>query len=46
MWVVPHYNDVVAKAIQAKTLPLPEGSIIVKDNFERADAQRPRLSRP
>jgi hypothetical protein len=41
MWVVAHYNDVVSRAIQEKTLPLPEGSIIVKDNFDSGSSSKP-----
>jgi len=33
MYVVTHYNDVVASAMASKTLPLPDGSMLVKDNF-------------
>jgi hypothetical protein len=43
MWVLAHYNEVVARAIQNKTLPLPEGATIVKDNFESANADKPTL---
>jgi len=32
MWVVTYHNDVVTKAMAAKTLPLPDGAILVKDN--------------
>lgn len=32
MWVVTYHNSVVKTAIANKTLPLPDGSIIVKDN--------------
>lgn len=39
-YVLAHYNDVVAAAIAGKTLPLPDGAIIVKDNFmSPTDAQ-------
>jgi len=41
MYVVAHYNDVVATAVQAKTLPLPDGALIVKDNFAHADDKMP-----
>jgi hypothetical protein len=40
-WVVAYYNDVVGRALQAKTLPLPDGSIIAKDNLDSADAAEP-----
>lgn len=41
MFVLAHHNDVVAKAITDKTIPLPDGSIIVKDNFMKADDKMP-----
>lgn len=41
MFVVSHYNDVVGAAITSKTLPLPDGAIIVKDNFMMASDTAP-----
>jgi hypothetical protein len=41
MYVVTHHNDIVADAITNNTLPLPDGSILVKDNFPSADATMP-----
>jgi hypothetical protein len=41
MWVVTYHNDVVTKAIADKTLPLPDGSILVKDNFAKQDDAMP-----
>ena len=41
MYVLAHHNDVVGQAIADKTLPLPDGSIIVKDNFAKADDSMP-----
>jgi len=43
MWVLAYYNDVVGRAIQARTLPLPDGAIIVKDNMASADAPEPTV---
>lgn len=36
MFVVTYHNQTVAQAITAKTLPLPDGSIIVKENMAQA----------
>jgi hypothetical protein len=41
MFVLSHHNEVVTQAIADKTLPLPDGSIIVKDNFMKADDPMP-----
>ena len=38
MYVVTFHNDVVTAAINAHTLPLPDGALIVKDNKMKADA--------
>ncbi len=37
MYVVTYHNDVVAAAIKSKTLPLPDGALIVKQNKMKAD---------
>lgn len=36
MQVISYYNDVVGQAIAAKTLPLPNGALIVKENWAAA----------
>ncbi len=41
MFVVTYHNDVVADAVTNNTLPLPDGAILVKDNFASADAAMP-----
>jgi hypothetical protein len=41
MFVVTHHNDVVTTAIAQKTLPLPDGAIIVKDNMVNATDKMP-----
>jgi hypothetical protein len=41
MFVVTFHNDVVTQAISAKTLPLPEGAIIVKQNLAKATDTQP-----
>ncbi|MBI5607904.1 MAG: hypothetical protein HY902_03385 [Deltaproteobacteria bacterium] len=41
MWVVTYHNDVVTQAIANKTLPLPDGAILVKDNGMSADDPMP-----
>jgi hypothetical protein len=33
MFVLSYYNDVVGTAMDDGTLPLPDGSIIVKENY-------------
>jgi len=33
MYVVAHYDDVVGAAVTSKSLPLPDGAVIVKDNL-------------
>ncbi len=38
MYVVTYHNDVVANAVAAHTLPLPDGAVIVKQNKPTADA--------
>src|SRR5262245_10379990 len=35
MFVVAYHNQVVAQALASKTLPLPDGSVIVKENMAR-----------
>jgi len=42
MWVVTYRNEIVAKAQQDKTLPLPEGAILVKDNLAGATDTTPQ----
>jgi len=39
MYVLAHYNPKVGQAMAAGTKPLPEGSIIVKDNFADSGGQ-------
>jgi hypothetical protein len=41
MFVVTFHNDVVTQAISAKTLPLPDGAIIVKQNLAKATDTQP-----
>ncbi len=41
MFVVTYHNTVVGDAVTSKTLPLPDGAIIVKENYPTADAQMP-----
>lgn len=41
MWVVTYHNSVVKDAIANKTLPLPDGAIIVKDNMMSATDMMP-----
>jgi len=33
MYVLTYHNDIVANAIVNKTLPLPDGALIVKENY-------------
>jgi len=41
MYVLAFHNDVVTQAIAAKTVPVPDGALIVKQNPATAtDAQR------
>jgi len=35
MWVVTYHNDIVKTAMANKTLPLPDGAIIVKENMAK-----------
>jgi hypothetical protein len=41
MWVLAYRNDIVAEAETQGTLPLPDGSIIVKENYPGEDAETP-----
>jgi hypothetical protein len=41
MLVLSYYNEVVGQAMTGGTLPLPEGAIIVKDNFASATDAMP-----
>jgi hypothetical protein len=41
MFVVTYHNDVVTQAISGKTLPLPDGAIIVKQNLAKATDTQP-----
>jgi len=41
MFVLAFHNDVVTGALEAKTLPLPDGSIIVKQNMAKATDSAP-----
>lgn len=41
MYVVTYHNDVVGDAIANNTLPLPDGAILVKDNFMSPDDAMP-----
>jgi cytochrome c553 len=41
MFVVSYFNDVAGGAIQEGTLPLPDGSILIKENYPAADAPTP-----
>lgn len=40
-FVITFHNDVVTQAISNKTLPLPDGAILVKENYMRADDPMP-----
>ena len=40
-YVVTFHNDVVSSAIAGKTLPLPDGAIIVKENYAHASDPMP-----
>ncbi len=41
MWVLSYRNDIVATAEAQGTLPLPDGSLIVKENYPSSDAPTP-----
>ena len=41
MFVTSYYNETAAAAIEATTLPFPDGSIFVKNNYPSADAAAP-----
>ena len=41
MFVVTFHNDVVTQAVAAKTLPLPDGALIVKQNLAKAADAEP-----
>ena len=41
MFVVSYHNQAVAQAITSKTLPLPDGALIVKENYAKADDSSP-----
>ncbi len=41
LFVLTYRNDIVAQAEVAGTLPLPDGSLIVKENYPAADAAMP-----
>jgi len=41
MFVVTFHNDIVTQAITEKTLPLPDGAIIVKQNLAKATDTQP-----
>jgi hypothetical protein len=44
VYVVAHHNAVVQKAIRERTLPLPDGSVIVKENRATTDGPAIALS--
>jgi len=44
MYVVTFHNDVVAAALQANTLPLPDGAVIVKENKMKPEAAPENLT--
>lgn len=40
MYVLAFHNDVVTRALESRTLPLPDGAVIVKENYaHKSDAQ-------
>ena len=44
LYVLAYHNDVVGQAVASHALPLPDGSIIVKENRPQADAAPAALS--
>jgi hypothetical protein len=41
MWVLSYVNDTVGTAIEEGTVPLPDGAIIVKENYMGEDDETP-----
>lgn len=43
MYVLAFHNDVVTQAMEKRTLPLPDGAIIVKENYAHASDAGPKV---